>query len=91
MRFLPAVLRGAAVGPLVNGWDGQLDDRRVAGKWLPAFLPVTFRVRSMPPPLAEEPTRRTGCVSRLEQVQHVSIVIDFSPAIARIGWIRGGE
>jgi hypothetical protein len=44
----------------------------------------------MPPLLAEVPTRSTGCVSRLEQVQRVSIVIDFSPAIARIGWIRGG-
>ena len=41
MRFLPAVLRGAAVGPLVNGWHGQLDDRRVAGKWLPASLHIT--------------------------------------------------
>jgi hypothetical protein len=48
-------------------------------------------VRSMPPPLVVLPTRSTGCVSRLEQVQHVSIVIDFSQPSARIGWIRGGE
>jgi hypothetical protein len=32
-------------------------------------------------PLGVMPARTTGCVSTLEQVQHVSIVIDFLPAI----------
>jgi len=38
-------------------------------------------VRSMALPLGVVPARTTGCVSRLEQVPHVSLVIDFLPEI----------